>query len=114
MQRNFQKRNFSNNTGGTCPQNGLGFPNFLDVSRAFGIKSSVLSSISDIQISLKSKNFLDDQPYLFIVKLDKSQNFEPKLQSKRMSDGSMVSPELHDMAPFLSKEELEKNLIDKK
>ena len=47
----------------------------------------------------------------YLILLDKKQQFEPKLQSRKLNDGSMVSPELHDMAPFLSREELEQNNI---
>ena len=107
-----QQRNFPENVGGTGPSNGLGFPNFVNIAKAFDINSSQLNSISDIQNSLISPNFLNDQPHIFVVKLDISQNFEPKLQSKRLADGSMESPELHDMAPFLSEEELKRNLIE--
>ena len=39
------------------------------------------------------------------VKVDPSQNFEPKLSSKVLSDGTIVSPELDDMYPFLDREE---------
>jgi acetolactate synthase-1/2/3 large subunit len=106
-----QQRNFPENIGGTGPKNGLGFPNFLDIAKAFGLKASQLNTINDVETCLRSKNFLDDKPCVFLVKLDKHQNFEPKLQSKRLADGSMVSPELHDMAPFLSKEDLKRNLI---
>ena len=107
-----QQRNFPKNIGGTGPKNGLGFPNFLDIAEAFGIKASQLNTISDVETCLRSKNFLDDKPCVFVVKLDRRQNFEPKLQSKRLADGSMVSPDLHDMAPFLSREELKRNLIN--
>ena len=39
------------------------------------------------------------------------QNFEPKLSSKQLANGSMYSPPLEDLAPFLSKEELKSNMI---
>jgi acetolactate synthase-1/2/3 large subunit len=38
--------------------------------------------------------------------LDKAQQFAPKLASRRLEDGTMVSPSLEDMAPFLPREEL--------
>ena len=38
--------------------------------------------------------------------LDKEQQFAQKLASRRLEDGTMVSPELEDMAPFLSRDEL--------
>lgn len=45
----------------------------------------------------------------FFVSCD--QNFEPKSSSKRLPDGTMISPPLEDLAPFLSEEEMEENMI---
>jgi acetolactate synthase-1/2/3 large subunit len=39
--------------------------------------------------------------------------FEPKLSSKKLPDGKMVSAPLEDMFPFLSGEELQSNMIVK-
>jgi acetolactate synthase-1/2/3 large subunit len=43
--------------------------------------------------------------------LDRVQTFEPKLTSRRLPDGRMISSPLEDMAPFLSREELRENMI---
>ena len=43
--------------------------------------------------------------------LDKDQPFSPKVSSRRLPDGRMVSAPLEDMAPFLSREELATNLL---
>ena len=37
--------------------------------------------------------------------LDENQNFEPKLSSKDLPNGTMQSPELDDMFPFIDQEE---------
>ena len=39
------------------------------------------------------------------------QQFAPKLSSRKLEDGSMVTSPLEDMAPFLSREELAGNMI---
>ena len=39
--------------------------------------------------------------------------FEPKLSSKKLLDGKMVSAPLEDMFPFLSESELASNMIIK-
>ena len=44
------------------------------------------------------------------IKLDPAQGFAPKLSSRKLQDGRMVSSPLHDMAPFLSREELADNM----
>lgn len=41
------------------------------------------------------------------------QNFEPKSATKRLDDGTLVSPPLEDLAPFLPGEEVRKNLFIK-
>jgi acetolactate synthase-1/2/3 large subunit len=48
-----------------------------------------------------------DGPVIIEAVLDPEQFFEPKLSSKQMPDGSIVSPSLEDMFPFLPFEELE-------
>jgi acetolactate synthase-1/2/3 large subunit len=42
--------------------------------------------------------------------LDPAQGFAPKLSSRKLDDGRMVSSPLHDMAPFLPREELAGNM----
>ena len=42
------------------------------------------------------------------VFVDTAQNFEPKSSARRLADGSLTSPPLEDLAPFLPREELEK------
>jgi acetolactate synthase I/II/III large subunit len=45
------------------------------------------------------------------VRLDGRQPFEPKLAARALPDGRILSSELEDMSPFLSREELESNLL---
>jgi acetolactate synthase-1/2/3 large subunit len=42
---------------------------------------------------------------------DTKQVWEPKSSAKRLPDGTMVSPPLEDLAPFLPREELEKQMF---
>ena len=39
------------------------------------------------------------------------QNFEPKSAAKKLPDGTLVSPPLEDLAPLLSDEEMDENMI---
>ena len=50
-------------------------------------------------------------PVFVEIFTDTTQVWEPKSATKRLEDGTLVSPPLEDLAPFLSKEELEKNMI---
>lgn len=42
---------------------------------------------------------------------DTEQVWEPKSSTKRLPDGTLVSPPLEDLAPFLPREELERNMF---
>ena len=42
---------------------------------------------------------------------DTEQVWEPKSSTKRLEDGTLVSPPLEDLAPFLPKEELKRNMF---
>ena len=44
--------------------------------------------------------------------LDETQGFEPRMSSRRLDDGSIVTPPLEDMFPFLDRDELASNMID--
>jgi acetolactate synthase-1/2/3 large subunit len=50
-------------------------------------------------------------PALIEVMLDPQQEFEPRSRSKVQPDGTIVSPPLEDMYPFLSPEEMAGNKI---
>ena len=44
------------------------------------------------------------------VFVNTKQFFEPKSATKKLEDGSLYSPPLEDLAPFLDREELERNM----
>jgi len=48
-----------------------------------------------------------DGPVIVDAVVDSDQFFVPKLSSKRLPDGTMVSPSLEDMFPFLSDTEMD-------
>jgi acetolactate synthase-1/2/3 large subunit len=50
-------------------------------------------------------------PAICEVLLDPSQAFSPKLSSRRLPDGRMVSAPLEDMAPFLPRDEFLANML---
>ncbi len=52
-----------------------------------------------------------DGPQFCEVMLDLAQPFAPKLTSRKLENGKMVSSSLEDMAPFLSREELRENMF---
>ncbi len=91
---------------GVCDGNGLSFPDFEKVAYAFSLPYFKIESEADAKDKLKAA--LDtDGPVMIEAVVDDKQNFEPKLSSKVMPDGSMVSAANDDMFPFLPKEEYE-------
>ena len=52
-----------------------------------------------------------DGPVFCEIFTDTKQVWEPKSSTKRLEDGTLVSPPLEDLAPFLPREELEKIMI---
>ena len=94
---------------GEGPDSGVSFPDFARVALAYGIPSMRIESGADlavIQQVLETKG-----PMLCEVMLDPKQEFEPRLKSRQMEDGSMATPALQDMYPFLDRAELAQNLL---
>ena len=52
-----------------------------------------------------------DGPVFTEIFTDTDQVWEPKSATKRLADGTLVSPPLEDLAPFLPREELERQMF---
>jgi acetolactate synthase-1/2/3 large subunit len=102
--------NFFGRRAGEGPDSGVSFPDFVAVAKAFGIPARRLAS-ADFSTQV-GEALASDGPCLCDVMLDETQGFEPRMSSRRLEDGSIVSPPLEDMFPFLDREELAANMID--
>lgn len=96
---------------GESPASGVTFPNMARIATAYGIPSFTIDKIDDLAIV--ERELAASGPALFDVHLDPAQEFEPRLRSRVLPDGSIVTPELDDMYPFLPPEELAANRIAK-
>ena len=106
-----QEAYFPDNLFGTDGQNGLEVPEFEKIAKGFGFQYAAIRNIDDIS-SLRIQKLLNSSGPAFIeVFVDPTQGFLPKLASRKNEDGSMTSPELEDMAPFLTREELNKHML---
>lgn len=96
---------------GIGPESGdLSFPNMEKISDAYGI--DYYSIKNNTELCEKLGNILAQQgPFICELFVDTEQKFEPKNATKRLPDGRLVSPPLEDLAPFLSREELKRNMI---
>lgn len=83
----------------------LSFPDFKKLSEAFGYpyysarSNKEMKEVVDQVLSL-------DGPVFCEIFTDTEQRWEPKSSTKRLEDGTLVSPPLEDLAPFLPREEL--------
>ena len=95
---------------GVCDGNGLSFPDMEKIAYAYGLDYYKVETEKDIN-NIKEQVLEKEGPVLCEVVVDSKQNFEPKLSSKVLPDGKIVSPEIDDMFPFLSREEYESNKL---
>lgn len=94
---------------GEGPESGVTFPRMVRIGAAHGIPSFTIEKIEDLGVVQRE---LDTPgPTLFDVLLDESQEFEPRLRSRILPDGKILTPNLEDMYPFLSPEELASNML---
>jgi FkbM family methyltransferase len=106
--RQTQQAYFPESPIGFQPDNGVGFPRAEGLAQAYGLAYLRLENHAELAEGLARALALEG-PALVEVMLDPAQPFAPKLASRRLEDGTMVSPALEDMAPFLSREELAEN-----
>lgn len=91
---------------GVCDGNGLSFPDAEKIAYAYGIPYIKIDKSEDIRD--KAEKLLSMEGPVFCEAIvDPKQSFAPKLSSKVLPDGRMVSPELDDLFPFLGREEYE-------
>ncbi|RKP59073.1 thiamine pyrophosphate-binding protein [Pararobbsia silviterrae] len=95
---------------GAGPKSGVNFPDFGKLSAAFDLPFIRVATHDGIADAIR-KTMDIDGPAVLEVMIDEHQPFAPKLASKQLPDGRMISPPLEDLAPFLSREEFEQNMI---
>ena len=95
---------------GCGTESGLTFPSFEKIATAFEFPYYSITNHKELKEKLGS---IMEHNGRFICELflDLDQQFSPKLSSKRLEDGSMVTSPLEDMWPFLSPEELQANIV---
>jgi acetolactate synthase-1/2/3 large subunit len=101
--------NFFGNLVGESAASGVSFPNLEKIAWAYGLPAASIRCAADfprIAAILAAPG-----PALCEVHLDPAQEFEPRLKSRQLPDGKMVSPNIEDMYPFLDPAELASNLL---
>jgi len=103
-QKNFQESRFI----GIDKDTGVGFPDLEKIANAYGIHYIRIASLADCDAKLKEL-FEYPGPVICDVLTPPDQPLIPRVASKKMPDGRMVSMPYDDMYPFLPREEYEGN-----
>jgi acetolactate synthase-1/2/3 large subunit len=108
--RQTQQNYFPDNVVGCGPESGVSFPDFLKLGEVLGFGVRRTSRHDDMEKAI-IETLESPGPQICEVMIDKNQQFAPKLASRRLEDGRMVTSALEDLAPFLSREELATNML---
>ena len=96
---------------GIGPESGdLSFPDFGKLAAAFGYPYFSAHSNEEMKQAVDAA-LATEGPVFCEIFVSTKQVFEPKLATKRLADGSLFSPPLEDLAPFLPREELAENMF---
>ena len=102
-QRNYFKGNYVG-----CDKNtGLGLPQWDKVFNPWGIKV-VKINYKNFKKLEKNKHFNSNYPVAFIVSISPDQTYFPKISSRALKSGKLVSNPIHLMSPDLDKSVEEK------
>ncbi len=88
----------------------LSFPEFKKIAEAFGYRYYSASSNAEMK-AVVDEVLTQQGPVFCEIFTDIIQVWEPKSSTKRLEDGTLVSPPLEDLAPFLPREELRQNMF---
>lgn len=88
----------------------LSFPDMEKLAAAYGYPYVQARHNGELAEAVE-KTLAMDGPVICEVYVTIDQNFEPKSSAKRLPDGTLVSPPLEDLSPFLPDEEMDAMMI---
>lgn len=94
----------------TGPDSGVSFPDFSKLAPAFDIEFRRIATPDNLDQWISDVLATPGSIFAEVV-MPKNQELIPKSALKLRSDGSLYSPPLEDLYPFLSAEELEREMI---
>jgi len=107
-----QRNHFQGRLVACDGSSGVVLPDIVAVARAMGIPGSRLGGRDDLRRGIRDA--LDRPgPFVCDVLLDPAFTTTPRMSSVVRPDGSMASRPLEDLWPFLDREELKTNLLNK-
>lgn len=103
-----QKNFCENRLIGESNKNGVGFPSMEKVADLYGIKYMSIRTMKELHSKI-DELIAYDGPMICDVFTPKEQLLIPRVASKKLNDGKMVSMPYDDMFPFLERDEYEIN-----
>lgn len=88
----------------------LSFPAMEKLADAYGYPYVAVHHNSELAGAIE-QTLATEGPAICEIYVTIDQNFEPKSSAKRLPDGTMISPPLEDLSPFLPEEEMDAMMI---
>lgn len=110
MIKHTQKALFEGRNIGTDKQSGLSCPDFSALAVAFNIPAFQIRTWEDFDLVIPQVQQAEG-PVICEVFMHPNQLFVPKLSLAIQKDGSLISPPLEDLSPFIPKKDLEVNML---
>lgn len=92
---------------GCTEDTGISFPNFEDIAKTFGFEYLKCSNNNEVESNIQ-KLMNSNKRVLLEVEQLFDNPVVPKVMSRLDENGKMLTPALHDMAPFLSDDDMRK------
>ena len=97
---------------GSSKEFGVSIPSFKKIANTYNFKYTVIKKNKSVSNFIKKILKNNDREIIEIV-VDPKKHLYPKLASRINPDGSMYTPSLEDLFPFLDREEFNSNMISK-
>lgn len=94
----------------TNPKTGVSFPDFAKIAPAFGLSFSRIADPAELDSWIQSILTIPGSVLAEVV-MPEYQELIPKSSLKLNRDGTLYSPPLEDLYPFLAREQLEQEMI---
>jgi acetolactate synthase-1/2/3 large subunit len=94
----------------TGPQTGVSFPDFSKISPAFGLEFNRIKDVEGLDVWIQHV-LATEGSVLGEVMMPEFQELIPKSSLKLRADGSLYSPPLEDLYPYLSPEQLKQEML---
>tara|TARA_B100002051_G_C16740985_1_gene644294 strand:- start:505 stop:2277 length:1773 start_codon:yes stop_codon:yes gene_type:complete len=105
-----QQLGFNGRIMGSNSKTGLSFPNYKEIAKSHKIKYTKISKSYNLESKIR-KTLQKNNPIICELILDHNQEQMPKAINKRDSEGRSLPTKYEDMYPFLSPNEIKKNML---